>query len=69
MTADTVESLVRTVIKTGTDPQQILIGIHNAFVHGEILEYTDYIVDDLNLGRLFDGFEISISALKQMRDK
>jgi len=70
-TVNTMTHLVNGLLKAGHDPRDIMIGFHNAFVHGQNLsDHTDYELDDddINLGKLFEGFDMCIKALKNMKE-
>jgi hypothetical protein len=65
---DVVDAMIRGLVVNEVNPLDILIGIHNAFVHGEILKEAGLTLDegDKNLGKLFHGFDISMEAMKQI---
>jgi len=64
---DHVTELVKTaIVKEMISPQELMVAIHNAFVHGEILEKVGYSVDDEQLGRLFDHFEALMQEAKEL---
>jgi hypothetical protein len=56
-------------IRDESTPLSILIALHNICSHGELLEEIGLNVTDESLGQLFDGFDLSINALKNMNDK
>ena len=52
----------------GVNPKDILIALHNVCCHGDLIEDFggDLDENDVMLGKLFDGFDISIAAFKEM---
>ena len=50
-------------------PKEFMIGIHNAFVHGDIIiemSGNDFGEEDNHLEELFEGFDKSIKALEEI---
>lgn len=47
-------------------PREIMVAFHNTCVHGDALEPCGYNVTEESLKQLFEGFEISLDALKKM---
>ena len=71
-TIDLVEEMVKGLLRGGVYPDELLIGIHNAMVHGEILKevgFTDFGKGDRQLSNMFNGFETSIKAARKIVDK
>jgi len=71
-TREVVEQFIRGLVVVGGDPVAIICGVHNAFIHGEILEDRDDYRDTEKckyLGRLFDGFDKSLDALRAMKER
>jgi len=71
-TREVVEQFIRGLVVVGGDPVAIMAGIHNAFIHGEILEGRDDYQDTKKckyLGKLFDGFDKSSDALLAMKER
>ena len=71
-THEVVEHFIRMLVtEADADPRTIMVGVHNAFVHGDILlERNDYSLgeNDVHLKEFFRGIEISQAALKAMRE-
>ena len=63
---DIIEGMIRGMIHQGVSPCAILVGIHNAFVHGDCLISEGLYVSDQSLQQLFDGFEMSMQAMKDI---
>ena len=61
---DLVDAMVKTLIAQGIHPAKIMTGVHNAFVHGEVLHNAGYAITQENLTKLFEGFDMSIEALR-----
>ena len=61
-----LESLFKTAIEEGVLAGVILSALHNVCVHGEIFEVTGHDFKEKQLGRLFDGFEMSLKALRKI---
>ncbi len=59
-----VEKTVRGWLKGGIQISHIVIGMHNACVHGDAIENGE--INDNNLGKLFEGFDISIKAAREI---
>lgn len=71
-THEVVEHFIRMlVVEAQADPRYIMTGVHNAFVHGEILHEADFNLgeNDEHLQEFFRGIEISQAALKAMREE
>ena len=71
-THEVVEHFIRMlVVEAKADPRYIMTGIHNAFVHGEILHEADFNLgeNDEHLQELFRGIDIASAALKKMREE
>lgn len=63
---DLCESMVRGIIKGGVSPNELLVGMHNAFVHGELFGEADLECSEESLGKLFNGLDIAIEAAKEI---
>lgn len=65
---DMVRDVVKVWINNGISPRIVMSGVHNAFVHGQILldNGFDLDEDDKILGELFDGFDICQKAMKKL---
>jgi hypothetical protein len=61
-----VEATIRMLIAQDVSPSEVMSGIHNAFVHGELFEEAGYNVNDKDLGKFFDGIETAQKAVKRM---
>lgn len=66
-----VESFIRMMVRESLDPYQVLVGVHNAFAHGTVfvksdLAWTDFGINDKWLIKLFEGFEVSMEAMKEI---
>lgn len=62
-----VEESVKGLLRAGVKIDEILVGIHNACVHGEAIADTGGHVTDASLKELFAGFETSIAAATKMK--
>ncbi len=49
-------------------PEDILIALHNVCSHGRAIEDVGGNVTDEHLGKLFEGFEISMKAMRKMME-
>lgn len=58
-----VTDFIKSMIRLSEDPQQVVTGIHNAFVFGEIFEEIDFDITERELGKVFEGIEIIQEAL------
>lgn len=67
-TSEFVETLVRSLVKTGSTPRQIMVGIHNAFYHGELLTGAEQCFTDEQLGRIFEHIIALQTVLKEIED-
>jgi hypothetical protein len=65
-THDFVESTIRGWIKGGITPSDILIGLNNACVHGEIMNEAGLDVTETNLAQFYAGLDVSLAASKTM---
>lgn len=63
---DVVEGMIQGIVMAGMSPREIMVGISNAFVHGECLEKIGLTVPEESLKKLFEGFELSIQAMKEI---
>jgi hypothetical protein len=63
-----VEGIVKGLVKEfELTPAEIMIGVHNASVHGEIYEGgVDFGKEDELLAQFFEGMEKSIEAANKM---
>lgn len=60
------EQFILKLIKLSENPHQVFVGIHNAFVHGEILHevgQTDLGENDCLLTEFFEGIDKASGAL------
>lgn len=60
---EVVTDFIKSAIRLSDDPQQVLTGIHNAFVHGEIFDQIGFNITEENLGKIFEGIEVIQKAL------
>ena len=58
-----VTDFIKSAIRQSEDPQQVLVGIYNAFVHGEIFDQIGFNITEENLGKIFEGIEVIQKAL------
>ncbi len=65
---DIVEGMVRGMIKAEVSPVGIMIGVHNAFSHGECLTDAGLDVPEEALKKLFDGLDVAIQAMKEIEE-
>lgn len=63
---DLVEATIRMLVAQSVSPLEVMSGLHNAFVHGELFEEAGYNVNDKDLGKFFDGIESAHKAVKRM---
>ena len=63
-----VTDFIKSAIRLSEDPQQVVAGIHNAFVFGEIFEDIGFDITDEKLGKIFEGIETIKEALKENAD-
>jgi hypothetical protein len=67
-----VEQFIRMMVQESADPYQVLVGIHNAFSRGGVfyegpnMNWTDFGIGDEWLLKLFEGFETSMNAMKEI---
>jgi hypothetical protein len=64
--SDVVEKLVRGLVQEPEDLQDILVGVHNAMCHGEILEEKNIMFSDDHLVLFFKGMDKCIKAAKKI---
>jgi len=62
---EVAESTIRGLIK-GVGVHAFLIGLHNSFVHGKILEEEGTDFSEEQLGQMFEAFEKLIAISKEM---
>ncbi len=60
---EVVTDFIQSAIRLSEDPQQVLTGIHNAFVHGEIFDQIGFNITEEKLGKVFEGIEVIQKAL------
>lgn len=60
-----VTDFIKSAIRLSEDPRQVVTGIHNAFVFGEIFEDIDFDITDEKLGKIFEGIATIQEALKE----
>ena len=65
---DMVTELIKALVRTSENPRGVMVGVHNAFVHGEILDEAGIDCSEKDLEDLFEGFDKSIKALSHMED-
>lgn len=65
---DAVEGMVRGMIEKGVPPHELMIGIHNAFAHGECLKKAGLEFTDQQLGAFYDGIGKAQGALREIWD-
>ena len=71
-TNEVVEHFIRSMVKeAGADPRAIMVGVHNAFAHGDILVEANYDVGDnsVHLEEFYRGIDIAQVALNAMLPK
>lgn len=61
---DVVAEFIKSMIKLSDDPRQVMAGIYNAFVHGEIFEEIGFDITEEQLVKVFDGIEIMSVAIE-----
>lgn len=62
-----VTEFLKTLINKGASPNQIMIGIHNVFYHGEILEQNGYSpLEDDDLGAFYDSLFVTSKAMMKL---
>jgi hypothetical protein len=66
---EVVTEFIKTMIKISDDPRQVFVGIHNAFVFGEIFDEIGFDFSEEQLGQLFNGIEMCQDALKKMEEE
>jgi hypothetical protein len=68
--ADYAEGLAKGIISGGLHPKDFMIGIHNAFSHGEIFEQADLSCDfgenDIRLTELMESLSKCCDLIKEM---
>lgn len=65
-----VETKVKAlVLENNVSPKDLLIGVHNACVHGALWPKLNFGKDDRYLGQMFDGFELSIEGAKKVQKR
>ncbi len=62
-TSNVVTEFLKTMIKLSDDPRQVVVGIHNTFVFGEIFEEIGFDITEEELTQIFDGIEAIGKAL------
>lgn len=67
LAVNVAENVVRGLIKSGVTPQELFVGIHNAFCHGEIFEECDIECSDGQLGELFEHIDALSKIAKKLR--
>lgn len=67
-TTDTTEQIIRQLVKLSESPLSVLVGVHNAFYHGEILREAGLDSNDDDLGELFEGLDKAIAVCKRLED-
>lgn len=60
-----VTDFIKLAIRLSKDPQQVMTGIHNAFVFGEIFDEIDFDITEERLGKIFKGIDTIREALKE----
>ena len=50
-----VEMFIRQMVKISRDPQQVWVGIHNAFAFGDVFDETGIHMSDEDLEEIFKG--------------
>ncbi|MCI0562278.1 MAG: hypothetical protein MN733_27645 [Nitrososphaera sp.] len=63
---DLLEATFRAWILAGVPTKDIVIALHNACVHGNVMTEAGENVTDANLEQLFAGFDSCIEAAKSM---
>ena len=61
-----LEAQFRGLVEADIPVRDILIAIHNTCAHGEIFKRKPNTTFDKNLATLFDGFDTSLKALKEI---
>lgn len=64
-----VETIIRGLIDKGCDPRALFVGLHNAFVHGEILIQNGYEITDKQLGKFYKGIKKCSKVLDKVCSK
>jgi hypothetical protein len=65
--SDVVDKLVRGLVEQPEDLYDVLVGIHNAMCHGEILDHAGIMYSDDHLELFFKGMDKALKAAKQIR--
>lgn len=63
---DLMEATFKAWILAGVPTKDIVIALHNACVHGEVMAEAGETITDANLEQLFEGFDRAIAAAKSM---
>ncbi len=58
-----VTDFIKSAIRLSEDPQQVVAGIHNAFILGEIFDDIGVDITHEELGKIFEGIETIQKAL------
>lgn len=66
ITADITRDIVRALIRSSEDPDAVFVGVHNAFVHGSILEEIGLEVDNEHLDAFYSGIDDAMQALNKI---
>ena len=64
-----VERFIKSMIELSEDPSQVFVGIHNSFYHGDILDKIRLHFTDEQLGKIYEGIELSQSVLDQIKEQ
>lgn len=67
--SDVVGEFVKSMIKLSDEPIQVVVGLHNAFVHGQVFADLGLYPTDKQLENLFDGLEKMIDAVKSIQNE
>lgn len=66
MNIELIEATFRAWICESVLASNILCALHNACAHGQVLTDNGANVTDKQLGKLFNGFDKSLKALRKM---
>lgn len=64
---DVVTEFIKSMIKLSEDPRQVMVGVHNAFVFGDIFDEIDFDITEGELAQIFEGLEIIDKALDETK--
>ena len=64
---EVVERMVRGLVKEPDDLFEVVVGLHNAMAHGEILESADIMFSDDHLVLFFKGMDKALKAAKKIK--